>query len=177
MAVAKLGAFTFLHADQIDALYTVYTSTQIKTFFDTQATEIQTYLNNVLTVNVDTKASITGVETLTNKKITSRVGTEATNSTTSPNIDNYDIWTITALAGTNTFAVPTGTPTSGQKLIIRIKDNGTPRILAWNAIYRAVGVNLPLITLAGKTLYVGFVYNLEDTKWDCLAAAQEGGLI
>ena len=61
----------------------------------------------------------------------------------------------------------------GQKLTIRIKDNGTARTLAWNAIYRACGVPLPTITVASKTMYVGCIYNSSDTKWDVVSLTQE----
>ena len=73
-----------------------------------------------------------------------------------------------------TFGAPTGTPVEAQNLIIRIKDNGTARTLAWNAIYRGVGVTLPTTTVISKMLYVGFKYNVADTRWDALAVAQEG---
>ena len=59
------------------------------------------------------------------------------------------------------------------KLIIWIKDNGTARALSWNAIYRAVGITLPTTTVISKTLYVGFIYNSTDTKWDAVATNQE----
>jgi len=68
---------------------------------------------------------------------------------------------------------PTGTPTNGQKLIIRVKDNGTARSLAWNAIYRALGVTLPTTTVLSKTLYLGAIYNSADSKWDVVAVAQQ----
>ena len=68
---------------------------------------------------------------------------------------------------------PTGTPTQGQKLILRIKGNGTIRALAWNAIYRQIGVVLPTSTVAGKYLYAGFIYNSTDTRWDCVALSVE----
>jgi hypothetical protein len=77
------------------------------------------------------------------------------------------------LAAGATFGAPTGTPTQGQGLIIRIKDNGTARTLAFNAIYRAIGVTLPTTTVLSKTLYLGMIYNLTDTKWDVIAVAQE----
>lgn len=54
MAMTKASQFTFLNADQIDALYTVYTSAQIKGFLDSQATELRDYLNDTLTEEIDT---------------------------------------------------------------------------------------------------------------------------
>jgi len=104
---------------------------------------------------------------LTNKRITKRVVSIASSATPTPNGDITDIYTVTALAEAAVFAAPTGTPQNGQTLLIRIKDNGTARALSWNAIYRAgVDIALPTTTVLSKTLYVGFVYNSTDTKWD-----------
>lgn len=112
-------------------------------------------------------------QTMTNKRITKRVTTTASTTTPTPNADTTDQYQITALAGDATFGAPTGTPTNGQGLIIRIKDNGTARALAWNSAYRAIGILLPSTTVLGKTLYLGFVYNSADSKWDCVAVQQE----
>lgn len=102
-----------------------------------------------------------------------RTYSEASNATPTPNSTAYDIHLITAQAAAAAFAAPTGTPTVPQRLIIRIKDNGTARALSWNAIYRAMGNALPTTTVLGKTLYLGFMYNPTDSKWDLIAAAQE----
>lgn len=81
--------------------------------------------------------------------------------------------TVTALAAGATFAAPTGTVADGYKLMLRVKDNGTARTLAFNAIYRAIGVTLPTTTVANKTLYIGCIYNAADTKWDVIAVGAE----
>lgn len=112
-------------------------------------------------------------QTLTNKRVTKRVGTTASSSTPTPNADANDVYTVTALAAGATFGAPSGTPTDGQSLIIRVKDNGTARTLAYNAIYRAIGVTLPTTTVISKTIYLGCIYNSADTKWDVIAVAQE----
>lgn len=125
------------------------------------------------TIPSGTVVGTSDTQTLTNKRITARVYSETSNATPTPATDSYDIHIITAQAASAAFAAPTGTPTQGQKLIVRIKDNGTARALTWNAIYRAVGVALPTTTVISKTLYLGFIYNSTDTKWDCLAVSQE----
>lgn len=102
-----------------------------------------------------------------------RIGTTASSSTPAPDGSAHEVFTVTALAANATFSAPSGTPADGQKLIVRIKDNGTARTLAWNAIYRAVGAALPATTVISKTLYVGFIYNDADSKWDCVAVSQE----
>ncbi len=84
-----------------------------------------------------------------------------------------DQYSVTALAVGTTFNAPTGSPTAGQKLIIRIKDNGTGQTLAWNAIFRVIGVTLPTTTVANKTFYIACIYNLTDTSWDVVSVAQQ----
>ncbi len=117
-----------------------------------------------------TVPTISSTSTLTNKRVTPRIGTEASSATSTPDFDAYDQWNVTALATADAFAAPTGTPTDGQPRIIRIKDNGTARALTWNAIYRAGSdVALPSTTVLSKTLYLGFLYNAADSKWDLVA--------
>ena len=80
---------------------------------------------------------------------------------------------ITALASGVTFSAPSGTPTNGNLLLIRIKDNGGAQTLGWNSIYRAIARALPTTTTASKTMYLGFKYNSSDSKWDMIAYAEE----
>lgn len=105
--------------------------------------------------------------------LTPRVGTTASSATPTPNADAQDVFTVTALAAGATFGAPTGTPSNGQTLIIRIKDNGTARTLAFNAIYRAIGVTLPTTTVINKTMYIAMIYNSADSKWDVIGVREE----
>jgi hypothetical protein len=123
-----------------------------------------------------TIATYAGAETLTNKRITQRIGTIASASTITPTGDTVDQYNVTALAAPATILAPSGTPTDGQKLIIRFKDNGTARALTWtttSGAYRAVGVTLPTTTVLSKTLYIGCLYNAADAFWDVVASAQQ----
>jgi hypothetical protein len=108
-------------------------------------------------------------QTLTNKRITKRVGTVADAATITPTADDSDVYTVTALAQTATIAAPSGTPTNGQTLVIRLLDNGTARALTWNSIYTVIGVTLPTTTTLSKYTYVGCIYNSTSSKWDVLA--------
>lgn len=80
---------------------------------------------------------------------------------------------VTAQAVGATIAAPTGSFTDGQAIILRIKDNGTPQTLTFNAIYRIVGTVLPTTTVASKELYIGAVYNAASVKWDVIAVNKE----
>lgn len=123
----------------------------------------------------DKAVSKTGTETLTNKRITRRVSTEASSATPTIDTDSYDMHSITALAAAITSMTTnlSGTPTNGQSLIIRIKDDGTARAITWGASFEAKGVALPTTTVASKVLTVGFLYDTVTSKWGCVASLNE----
>jgi len=125
------------------------------------------------TYTVTPEVSAATFNTLTNKRITYRNSTAAsyTTSVTIP-ADSVDMFIITAQAGPLLFNAPSGTPTEGQMLLIRIKDNGTARALTWNAIWRSgTTVTLPTTTTLSKVLYMEFLYNSTDAKWDIVGVA------
>lgn len=127
----------------------------------------------VISVEGVTVPTISSTNTLTNKRITKREQTTADTATLTITSDSADIVTVTALAQALTIAAPTGTPTQGQSLLIRIKDNGTARALTWNATWKPIGVTLPTTTVISKLTYVGAVYNSTSSQWDVLAVGQE----
>jgi len=103
-----------------------------------------------------------------------RVATIASTATITPNVSNYDMLTVTALAEASVITNPIGTPTEGFMFIIRIKDNGTARALSFDTLYRLMGPSsLPTTTVLGKTMYIVGVYNETDVKWDVVNVIQE----
>lgn len=117
--------------------------------------------------------TVDGTQTLSNKRITERVQSVSSSATVTPNADNDDMVKITAQAVGLTIANATGTPTEGQGLVIRIKDNGSGQTITVGPMYREVGVIIPGSTVANKTLYLGFIYNATDSKFDCIGVSQE----
>ena len=101
------------------------------------------------------------------------VNSSAHSSTLTPNADIADSWARTAIAGGFTVAAPTGTLKDMKLYAFRFKDNGSPRAITWDAFYRAIGVVLPTITSASKTLYVICRYNAADSKMDVVDVKQE----
>jgi hypothetical protein len=118
-------------------------------------------------------ATYTGTETLTNKRIDPRTITTTSTATLTPDISVDDQFNITAQAVGLTVAAPTGTPVDGNKIIIRILDNGTAQTISWNATYTVIGVTLPTTTVINKTTYVGCIYNANNTRWDVIAVTTQ----
>ena len=112
-------------------------------------------------------------QTLTNKRITVRNDAQTTSSSYTPNSDNFDIISFSALAANLTINAPSGTPTEGQMLLFRILDNGTGRTLTWNAAFVA-GATLPLpsSTTASKYLYIQFMWSGTASKWHLLSVQE-----
>ncbi len=117
----------------------------------------------------------TDAQTQTNKRITQRVKNIASSATPNINTDNYDRFSITALATAITSMTSglSGTPTNFQSIIYRILDNGTGRAITWGAKFEARGTTLPTITTANKLLTVGFIYDTVDDIWGCVASENE----
>ena len=100
----------------------------------------------------------------------------ATSGTLTPNGDTTDLFVAEGLTDAITLAAPSGTPFNGQKLLIRLKDNGTARGITWttsSGAYRAIGITLPTTTVLSKTTYVGCVYNSADLFWDAVATVTQ----
>lgn len=129
------------------------------------------------TLSVSSVAVLTlsGTQTVTNKRITPRVGSTTSSATPTINTDDVDAYSLTAQAAAITSMTTnlSGTPTNFQKLIIRIKDDGTARAITWGASFEARGVALPTTTVISKVLTVGFIYDTVTSKWGCVASAQE----
>ena len=148
---------------------------------DNAADFILTYDNSASApkkVKPSTFASL--AQTLTNKTLiaSSNVIEEITSVTSNSSITptggslrNY--LKVTALAEGTTINAPSGTPADGNMLLMRIKDNGTSRTIAYNAIFRNVGVTAKTATTASKTIYQLARYNSADSKWDVISVTEE----
>lgn len=118
----------------------------------------------------------TDTQTLTNKRVTPRDILLADAVSFTPTFDTADLnyQANTQATGTLTANAPSGTPTNGQIVRVRIK-SANIQTFSWNAIYRG-GQDLPLpvtTTGGGLTDYYMFIYNSADTKYDFIS--QVGG--
>lgn len=116
--------------------------------------------------------SISSTNTLTNKRITKRVGTTTSSATPTINTDNVDYYSLTAqTADITSFTTNlSGTPTDAQTLWISITGTAA-RAITWGASFESSTVTLPTTTVSTDRLDVGFVWNAATSKWRCVAKA------
>ena len=136
--------------------------------FGNEPNELFFYPSNNFILNSDRVRTITSSATPT-------INTDINNYSEEDDEVGTKNVTITALAVAITSFTTnlSGTPHNFQKLIIRIKDNGTARAIAWGAKFEDAGVALPTTTVISKLLTVGFIYNTVTAKWGCVAVANE----
>ncbi len=128
------------------------------------------------TVTCTTCTTDTNTQTLTNKRVSPRVVALTDAATVTVNLDTTDVGTLATLSQTTDFPNPTGTPTDGQSLVLRIASS-TARVLTWGSVY-SEGTGLPLPTSttgAGIIDYFGFKYNSTSTKLEIVASTGASG--
>jgi hypothetical protein len=115
----------------------------------------------------DWSASFT--QTLTNKRVTPRIGTTTSSATPTINTDTVDHYIITAqtVAITSFTTNLSGTPTEGQKLMISITGTAA-RAITWGASFSNGPVALPTTTVTTTRLDVLFIWN--GSTWRCMAS-------
>ena len=118
-----------------------------------------------------TLATLAGTETLTNKRLTQRTGTDTSSATPTINTDNVDFYSLTAQAADITSFTTnlSGTPTDGQQLWIAITGTAA-RAITWGATFEAGAVALPTTTVTTTRLDVAFIWNPVTSKWRCMAS-------
>jgi len=111
-------------------------------------------------------------ETMTNKRVTPRVGSTTSSATPTINTDNYDIYQLTAQAADITSFTTnlSGTPTEGQPLIIEITGTAA-RAITWGTSFESSTVTLPTTTVTTNKLTVAFMWNGVTSKWRCVGKA------
>lgn len=115
--------------------------------------------------------TISSTNTLTNKRITKRVGSTTSSATPTINTDNYDQYILTAQAADITSFTTnlSGTPIEGQTLIISITGTAD-RAITWGTSFESSTITLPTTTVSTSRLDVGFIWNTVTSKWRCLAS-------
>lgn len=104
-----------------------------------------------------------------------RVLSVTTTNSMTPDMDSYDMISISNLSEAITFSNPIGTLQNGRKLIIRIRDSGEAYDLNWDSAYVNGGQALPTTTTPLKNKTLGFLYNTDNdlNSWMLIASVTE----
>ena len=94
-------------------------------------------------------------------------------STIVPVTVENQLTTVDQLSVDASISAPSGTLVHGQTVMVSIRDNGGAHNLAWDGIYRGLGVTLPGVTVAGKWMYAAGKYNAIDNRVDILSINRE----
>lgn len=116
-----------------------------------------------------------GIRTWNNIPYVGKGVVTVTTATTLVPTETSEQFNVIAQVGPLAIAAP-GTLSNlldGQDIWFRIKDNGIPTAISWDSIYRPIGVTLPVITAANKTIYVGAKWNEEIMQYDVVAVNRE----
>lgn len=131
-----------------------------------------TFVSNTLNIPTYTLSGLGGIsassnDTLTNKRITSRVVSDTSNATPAINTDNCDFYELTAQAVniTSMSTNLTGTPTNRQILTICIKGTAA-RTISWGASFASTTIILPTTTVTTEELKCTFVYSTARGVWE-----------
>lgn len=147
------------------------------THSDVTATTVTTSGNADIggNITVDGTSTLTGNVSVTGTlRSTPRISTTASTTTLAPNIDNYNIYDVTALAAGLTISNPTGTPNNGDVMVIRIKDDGTTRSLSFGGDFSNIsGLTLPSATTVSKWHTFCCLYSSTAAKWQILGVTEE----
>jgi len=122
--------------------------------------------------NLNLSGTLSG-GTISGTRVNPRASGVTSGTTFTPPSDSVEYFTMTSLASNLTVANPSGTPVNGQKLLLMFLDNGTSRTISWGTSYRAIGITLPTSTIAGKTTYVGCIWNSVNSSWDAIATVTQ----
>lgn len=117
--------------------------------------------------NTASVPTLGSTNTLTAKRITSRVTAVTQAAVPTFNTDNMDVVSITGLAQaiTSMTTNQTGTPVAGDMLIVEITDNGTNRAITWGAKFEDSTVAAPTTTATPAKLTTMFLWNAATSKW------------
>jgi len=119
-------------------------------------------------------ASLTGTQTLTNKRITPRVFSAASATTLTPEKSTYDKFVLTSLTTSLNIAnYSTSTPTDGETILIQITSAAAQNLTYGTKYVEKAGQLLPITTVAGKTTTMLFGFIGATSEYNLLAVGQQ----
>jgi len=123
-----------------------------------------TFASNWFKEDYTDQVTLINAVTLTNKRITSRVNSSASNATPTLNTDLYDAYEFTAQT-TDILLAVSGTPTNRQSLEIYIKGTAA-RAIAYTGDFAATTIALPTTTTGTAELKLFCLFSSASGKWE-----------
>ncbi len=104
-----------------------------------------------------------------NSRITTRSFSITSSATPTINTDLFIALSITSLSVNITSFTTnlSGAPMDFDQFVMRIIDDGTPRLLSFGSKFEDGGATLPTTTVASTKMTIGFIYDFIDGKWRC----------
>lgn len=115
----------------------------------------------------------TATQTLSNKRVSPRIQQYTSTASFMVDASSFDMHQVNAQAEALTISQTGGSTVDGEKVIVRVKDNGTSRSITWGSGITPIGVTLPTATVADKWLYVGLIYSAAASAWHAIAVVVE----
>jgi hypothetical protein len=127
------------------------------------------YLQKQISDIVTSSVTDSSVTTLTNKRMTARVGSTASSATPTINTDDVDIYKLTAQAVDITSFTTnlSGTPNDGDLFEIIITGTAA-RAITWGSSFMNSTLTLPTSTTSTNTLRVTLQWDTNYSKWVCV---------
>ena len=122
----------------------------------------------------DTIVARATTDTLTNKNVKPRLLSAASYTTdtgTSLNCDNLDLFIVTAQAGALKFNNPTGTAYDGQVLWIAVTGTAARALTYDTQFESSANAVMPTTTVTTARIDIAFMWRADTSKWHCVGVA------
>ena len=122
----------------------------------------------------DTLVAKDTTDTITNKNIKPRLLSAASYTTdtgTSLNCDNLDLFIVTAQAGALKFNNPTGTAYDGQVLWIAVTGTAARALTYDTQFESSANAVMPTTTVTTARIDIAFMWRADTSKWHCVGVA------
>lgn len=85
-----------------------------------------------------------------------------------PDIDNYNVFSQTLMAGGTTISNPIGTPSRFEEILFSFYSDSIAQTITWGSDFFASNITIPTTTVINQWLLVTYRYYSELDRWGCV---------